>query len=66
MRQKYYSVPKMSWELTISKRIVETAGGLLGCLTFAAAVAVETLLGKKGQTVGYLMELSRSQVYIVL
>ena len=65
MRQKYYSVSKMSWEMTISKRklwVVETAGNLLGSLTFAAAVAVETLLGKKGLAV---MELSQSQLHVL-
>ena len=55
----------MSWEMTISKRklwVVETAGNLLGSLTFAAAVAVETLLGKKGLAV---MELSQSQLHVL-
>ena len=31
--------------------VVETAGGLFHSLTFAAAVSVETLLGKKGPAV---------------
>ena len=65
MRQKYYSVSKMSWEMTISKRklwVVETAGNLLGSLTFVAALAVETLLGKKGLAV---MELSQSQLHVL-
>ena len=55
----------MSWEMTISKRklwVVETAGNLHGSLTFAAAVAVETLLGKKGLAV---MELSQSQLHVL-
>ena len=39
--------------------VVETAGNLL---TFAAAVAVETLLGKKGLAV---MELSQSQLHVL-
>ena len=49
--------------LVTSKRmwVVETAGNVLGFLTFAAAVAVETPLGKKGLAVGSLMELSQSQ-----
>ena len=65
MRQKNYSFSKMSWELAISKRklcVVETAGNLLGSLTFAAALAVETLLGKNGLTV---MELSQSQLHVL-
>ena len=41
----------------ISKRVVETAGGLLGSLT---AVTLE-LLG----AVGSLMELSQSQLHVV-
>ena len=52
----------MSWELAISKRklwVVETD---LGSLTFAAALAVETLLGKKGLAV---MELSQSQLHVL-
>ena len=68
MRQKYYSVSEMSWEMTISKRklwVVETAGNLLGSSTFAAAVAVETLQGKKGLAVECLMELSLSQLYVL-
>ena len=44
--------------------VVETAGGLLDSLTFAAAVAFETPLGKnKGRAAGYLMELSQSQLH---
>ena len=52
----------------MSKRklwVVETAGNLLGPLTFAAAVAVETLLGKKGLAVRSLMELSQSQLHVL-
>ena len=45
--------------------VVETAGNLLGSLAFAAALAVETLLGKKGLPVGSLMELSQSQLHVL-
>ena len=67
MRQKNYSFSKTSWELAISKRklcVVEAAGNLLGSLTFAAAVAVETLLGKKGLALA-VMELSQSQLHVL-
>ena len=68
VRQKYYSASEISCELAISKRklwVVETTGGLLGSLTLAAAVTVETLLVKK-RLIKSLMELSQSQLHIVL
>ena len=39
--------------------VVETAGGLFHSLTFAAAVSVETLLGKKGPAVEYSLYSSK-------
>ena len=70
MRQQYrictsYIASEIFCQLVTSKRelwVVETAGGVFHSLTFAAAVSVETLQGKKGPAVASSIELSRLEL----
>ena len=48
-----YIASELFCQLVTSKRKLWAAGGLFHSLTFAAAVSVETLLGKKGPAVEY-------------
>ena len=60
-----YIVSELFCQLVASKRklwVVETAGGVFHSLTFAAAVSVETLLGKKGPAVASSTELSHLEL----